>query len=114
MRPVSKTDARRINHLTGDTMAKPLALVTGASSGIGAAIALELAKRGHDLVLVARREDALRQLAQKLQTEHSICCHVMPHDLTAFGGVKAGRQPRRVGQQRGLGLDRQPRRQPLG
>jgi len=69
-------------------MAKPLALVTGASSGIGAAIATELAKRGHDLVLVARRETALRELAQTLQ-QHGACCHVMAHDLTAVGGVKA-------------------------
>jgi short-subunit dehydrogenase len=69
-------------------MAKPLALVTGASSGIGAAIATELAKRGHDLVLVARRETALRELAQALQ-KHGACCHVMAHDLTAPGGVKA-------------------------
>lgn len=69
-------------------MAKPLALVTGASSGIGAAIATELAKRGHDLVLVARRETALRELAQQLQ-QHGACCHVMAHDLTAVGGVKA-------------------------
>lgn len=70
-------------------MANPLALITGASSGIGAAIAAELAQRGHDLVLVARREPALRELAQKLQTQHAVCCHVMPHDLTALGGVKA-------------------------
>ncbi len=43
------------------------ALVTGASSGIGEAIAAELANRGHNVVLAARREDRLRELAHKLE-----------------------------------------------
>jgi short-subunit dehydrogenase len=45
------------------------ALVTGASSGIGAAIAAELVARGHGVTLVARREDRLRELAQKLESD---------------------------------------------
>jgi short-subunit dehydrogenase len=46
------------------------ALVTGASSGIGAAIAAELAARGHAVTLVARREERLRTLAAQLNAEH--------------------------------------------
>jgi short-subunit dehydrogenase len=46
---------------------RPLALVTGASSGIGADLARELARHGHDLVLTARRTEPMRTLAEELK-----------------------------------------------
>jgi short-subunit dehydrogenase len=58
------------------------AIVTGASSGIGAEIARELARRGHGLTLVARRDDRLKALADELAQTHSIRAEVLAADLT--------------------------------
>lgn len=58
------------------------ALVTGASSGIGADIARELAQRGYDLLLVARRRERLEQLASELADGHGTRCAVLPCDLS--------------------------------
>ncbi|MBP0000064.1 MAG: SDR family oxidoreductase [Cyanobacteria bacterium SID2] len=60
----------------------PTALITGASSGIGAEFARQLAQRQSDLVLVARSEDALQQLARQLQAQYSIQTTVIACDLT--------------------------------
>ncbi|HEX3411214.1 MAG TPA: SDR family oxidoreductase [Stellaceae bacterium] len=64
--------------MTGPT--RPLALVTGASRGIGADLARELAKHGHDLVLSARTEPAMQALAAELQT-YGASSIVIPADL---------------------------------
>lgn len=60
----------------------PLALITGASAGIGEAIARELASRGYHLALAARSRDVLESLAAKLSTDHGVKVHVFTSDLT--------------------------------
>lgn len=61
----------------------PLALITGASAGIGEAIARELASRGFHLALAARSRDVLDRLAAELAANHGVKVHVFTSDLAA-------------------------------
>ncbi|NER80283.1 MAG: SDR family oxidoreductase [Leptolyngbya sp. SIO1D8] len=64
------------------------ALITGASSGIGAVFAEKLASRKYDLVLVARSQNKLQALADQLSQAHGIQVTVIPQDLTAPDAAK--------------------------
>lgn len=62
-------------------MAKQTYLITGASDGIGAVYADRLARRGHDLILVARRADKLADLAARLTAETGVAIETLSADL---------------------------------
>src|SRR4051812_9551202 len=67
---------------------RPLALVTGASAGIGAELARELARHGHDLVLTARRVAPMEALADELRRSGAEAT-VIAADLSKPGAVVA-------------------------
>ena len=66
---------------------RPVALITGASSGMGAEFARALAAKGADLILVARREDRLLALAKQLQADHGTRTEVVVVDLATDDGI---------------------------
>jgi short-subunit dehydrogenase len=72
----------------GSVMAQEIALVTGASSGIGAAFAHRLAREGRHVALVARRADVLERLAETLR-RNRVDAHAIAADLTRPGAVQA-------------------------
>ncbi|MCJ7432705.1 MAG: SDR family oxidoreductase [Anaerolineales bacterium] len=68
-------------------MSNQLALITGASSGIGEAFARQLAERGYDLCLTGRRSENLESIAVELRGKHKINVEVVVADLAAEDGI---------------------------
>jgi uncharacterized protein len=77
--PLAAGRVRSVRVSLPDPADNRAAVVTGASSGIGEAIASELARRGHQVVLVARRVDRLNAIAETLRPR----AHVLPADLSS-------------------------------
>lgn len=73
-------------------MNQSVALVTGASSGIGKAVAEQLAATGAKLILLARREERLKEISAKLAKQTS--CHIIACDLNAHHELEAQLQQR--------------------
>jgi uncharacterized protein len=83
------------------TSTRPVALITGASAGIGAALAREAAKDGHDLVLVARRREPMEELAAELKSTGAEIT-VIPTDASRPGAIA---ELMKTVEQRGLAID---------
>ena len=64
-----------------------LAVIIGASSGLGVSFARKLAARGHDLLLIARREDRLQSIAREIGEQHHVRTEILVADLTSDAGL---------------------------
>lgn len=79
--------AREVWRQSKAEQGRGVALITGASSGIGAEFARQLAAREYDLLLIARREERLQQLADQLHDWHGIQAGVLAADLSRTSDV---------------------------
>ncbi len=70
-------------------MTRPLILITGASAGIGAALAREYASHGWDLALTARRKDRLEDLAEEMKAQYGVDSLIITADMHAKTAPKA-------------------------
>jgi len=75
------------NQATPTGMRKQLALITGATSGIGAAFARLLAAAGYNLILHGRRQQRLEQLAQELTAAHGVRAEILAAELSDDAGI---------------------------
>jgi short-subunit dehydrogenase len=75
--------------MSTETNVRPRALVTGASSGIGAAFAERLAHDQYDVILVARRRERLEALAQRLREAEHVHAEILVADLARPDGLRA-------------------------
>ena len=67
---------------------RPVALITGASAGLGRIFAQRLAASGHDLIVVARDSTRLEALADELTLQHGVHVEVLPADLSRDDGMR--------------------------
>jgi short-subunit dehydrogenase len=71
----------KVDQLSKATSVKGTAVITGASTGIGKVFAERLAKRGYDLIVIARRVDRLNLLSAELKDEYGVSVQPIPADL---------------------------------
>ena len=74
---------------TANDNQQPWALITGASAGLGAEFCRQLAAKGYQLVLVARREEKLQTVADEVKTTFGTHCVIITADLTQTGACEA-------------------------
>lgn len=73
---------------TSDVTARTTALITGASAGLGAEFARQLASQGHNVVLVARNRARLEESAAELERHYGVTAEVLPADACP---IRSGR-----------------------